>query len=238
MRTLLIILLLAIPAGLLSQDLNSYTRISDLGEYIRATPQQRAMMGGEAYGTVGTPNVYKKFQKGDVYFSDKTVIRNRMINYDCYHDRVLLNSGELDYVIQARHIDYLLFHVREDTTDLFKQVFLLDKKKTVFMKVLYSGESTLYKYYYKTFQEADYTGPYSQDRRYDEYRDEHDWYIRLPGEEIQKLRPKRKAILQIMNAESDKIESYLKGNKPDLKSDANLIRLVKYFDSLRQENPM
>ena len=58
MRTVLIIIILGLPAGLLSQELDNYTRITDLGAYIRATPQQRAMMGGEAYGTNGTPYVY------------------------------------------------------------------------------------------------------------------------------------------------------------------------------------
>jgi hypothetical protein len=238
MKTLLIILLLAIPSGLFSQDLGNYVRITDLGEYMRATPLQRKIMRGEAYGTIGTSTVYKKFQKGDIYFSDKTVLRNRKINYDCYQDQVLLRSGEDDYVVPNRYIDFLLFHIREDTSEMFKQVFLADEKRTVFMKVLYSGESRLYKYYYKTFQEADYTGPYSQDRLYDEYTDEHTWYIRLPEKEIQRLKPKKKAILRIMDSRSDEIEGFMKENKPDLKSDSYLIRLLKHYDMLRKEEAM
>ena len=103
----------------------------------------------------------------------------------------------------------------------------------VLMKILYSGQSALYRYDFKTFREADYTGAYSQDNRYDEYIDESQWYIETGGEEIQRLKPRKKSILKVFEPFSKQIEKYLKQEKPDLKSDQDLILLVEYYDNLR-----
>lgn len=212
-----------------------HLRITDLGEFLRATPEQQREWRGDSYGTIGTPYVYQEFKKGNIYFTDMTAILDAPINYDCYNNQMLINHGETNYILNNYLIDFIEFKIREDSTVRFRQVFLVDKKKTVFMKVLYSKESTLYKYFYKSFQKADYTGAYSQDRRYDEYIDNHAWYIQLNGEEIQSLKPKKKAILQVLEPEKEEIEKFLKKEKPDLKSDQDLVRLVELYDEL--QNP-
>jgi hypothetical protein len=225
---------LYIPLTAFSQGMGEYVRITDLGEFLRATPEQMREMTGESYGTIGTPYVYPEFKKGNIYFTDMTAILNAPINYDCYNNLMLISRGETHYILNNHLIDFIEFKIREDSTVRFKQVFLVDKKKTVFMKVLYSKESTLYKYFHKSFQKADYTGAYSQDRRYDEYIDNHAWYIQLSGEEIQRLKPKKKAILQVLEPEKEEIGKFLKKEKLDLKSDQDLVRLVKLYDELQK----
>ena len=84
-------------------------------------------------------------------------------------------------MVDNRKIDCIKFYQSEDTTVLFKQVFLLEEKKIVHMEILYRKQSTLYRYCFKTFREADYTGACSQDNRYDEYIDETQWYIEPGG---------------------------------------------------------
>lgn len=232
-RAILLLIFLMTPVWAVSQDESHYFRITDLGEFMRATPEELREMRGESYGTLGTPYVFPEFMNGDIYFSDKTVIRNASLNYDCYNNQVLIKRGEEYFMLNNHLIEFIEFRVREDSTVLFKPVFLLEKKQTLFLKVLYAQQSTLYKHYYKDFQKADYTGAYSQDRRYDEYIDNHAWYIQLNGGEIQQLKPRKKEILQIMEPEKEAIEKFLKKEKPDLKSDQDLVRLVKLYDELQ-----
>jgi len=189
-------------------------------------------MRGEAYGTIGTPNFFEEFQSGNIYLANKTVMKNVRINYDCFNNRVLYNKGEVDYILNARLIDYLEFPRIKDTSIVFKQVFVKEKKKTLFMKLLYRNESSLYKHYYKTFQEADYTEAYSQDRRYNEYIVNHDWYIELKDGDLIRFRPSKKAILKIMDTHEDEMGKFLKKEKPDLKTEEGLVRLIKYYDEL------
>jgi hypothetical protein len=232
MKAIPFLLSLFFPLAVFSQNTGEYTDIVDLSDILDGSRHLTRNLRGEAYGTKGSPNVFSDFLKGDIYFSNRTVARNAMINYDCYNDRVLIRRGENEYLLDNRKIDRLVFNTGQDTTALFRQVFLEDKKKTVFMRLLYQNKSSLYKHHYKTFLEADYTGPYSADRRYDEYSDEHAWYIEPAGREPRKLRPKKKALIQIMESHGREIEEFIKREKPDLKSDRDLIRLVEYYDSL------
>lgn len=230
MRSILFILLLTISFTGSAQFLGGYADAVNLSDILRASPSELHKMTGEAYGTIGTPNVFEEFRSGHIYFSNKSLAKNLPINYDCFNDRVLLSKGEVDYILDKRMIDYLEFPEEEGKSIVFKQVFAMDLKKPVFMKLLYSGESKLYKHIYKSFQEADYTGPYSQDKRYDEYINNYAWYIELPGSDLQRFRPKKKSILQLMDSHSTEIEKFLKKEKPDLKTEEGITKLVEYYD--------
>jgi hypothetical protein len=231
MRKILLIIPLLLPLSSFCQETGIYIDNINLGELLHATPEQLNSMNGEAYGTLGTPYVFTEFKKGNIYFSNKTRVKNYLINYDCYNNRLIFKNGNEHYIIEARQIDYVEFQHLPDSTVLFRQVFLKDKKKIILMKLLYEGESKLYKYYSKAFYEADYTGAYSRENRYDEYKDEYGWYIDTGSEGIRRLKPKKNSILKIMEPASAEIEQYLKKGKPDLKSDEELIRLVEYYDN-------
>ena len=220
------------PLASFCQEVELYIDRLQLGNLLHATPDQIGSFGGEAYGTKGTPYVFKELKKGDIYFSNKTRVINHMINYDCYNDRLIIKRGEEYYMMDARQIDYVEFQYLPDTSILLRKVFLEDKKKFTLLEILYEEESILYKHHFKTFQAADYTRAYSSENRYDEYKDEHAWYIVTGDEKIIRLRPKKKSILQIMEPAAMEIEAYLKKKKPDLKSDADLIRIVELYDKL------
>lgn len=237
MRILTLVFIASLPWAGWTQAQDNPFVILDMGEFLRGTPSTKRVMGGEAYGTIGTPYVYKEFLNGNIYFTDNSVILNRPINYDCYNNRVLLHYGEEDHIMNSRQIESLEFEVSDDSYSVFRQVFVLEKKKTVFMKVLYEGKSTLYKYYFKNFHKADYTGPYSQERRYDEYLDDQEWYLEPGDQEVQKLKPRKKAILQILESRKGEIEHFLKTEDIDLKSDQDLVRLIEFYDGLAAESP-
>jgi hypothetical protein len=232
MKTISMLVLLIAPVYGYSQNLGSYADAANLVDIMRTAASELRIKTGEAYGTLGTPNVFKEFKSGNIYFTNKSVASNLTINYDCFRDRVLYNKGEVNYILNSRTIDYLQFNISKDSSVLFRQVFIPEKKKTVFMRILYNGETTLYKHYYKTYQEADYTGPYSQDRRYNEFIDGEHFYIGLPGKDPVRLKPKKKSVLEILEAAGTDIEKYLKKEKPDLKTDMDLIRLVQYYDGI------
>ena len=100
------------------------------------------------------------------------------------------------------------------------------------MQVLYQGESSFFKRYRKQFLEADFYKPYGQGRQVDEYNDYSEYYVIAGGHEISLLKPKKSSVLEIFNDKSDLIGNYIKKAKINLKDEADLIRLVKYYDSL------
>jgi len=186
-----------------------------------------------AYGTIGSPYVFKDFEKGNIYYANKLRVNGTLLNYDCHNDRLEYAAGESVYLLNSSQIDYFEVFPEQDRIMLFKQVFVVKLKKRVFLEVLYDENSTLFKRYFKEFKEADYGGAYSQDRRYDEYHDRHSYYIKTADNELQMLKPKKKSVLEILEDKGDELEKYIKQEKPDLKTDAGLVQLIRFYDSLR-----
>ncbi len=232
MRLLILFFGLAIPFSGIAQSLGGYVDAANMEFMMRNAPGEIRNMKGEAYGTIGTPNFFDEFKHGNIYLANKTVMKNVPLNYDCFKDQVLFNKGEVDYILNKRLIDYLEFPGKADSPIVLKQVFVAEKKTTLFMKVVYDENTSLYRHYYKTFQEADYTGAYNQDKRYDEYISNHAWYMENEDGELTRFRPVKKAILQIMKSHKEEMEKFLKREKPDLKTEEGLYLTVKYYDEL------
>jgi hypothetical protein len=185
-----------------------------------------------AYGTIGTPYVFTDFKKGNVYYTNQQRVSGILLNYDCHKNRLEYISGESVFLLNAAQVDYFEVDPGQDSSRLFKQVFVEKLKKRIFLQVLYNDSTILYKRFYKDFKEADYGGAYSQDRRYDEYHDRHSYYIKMAGEDLQPLRPKKKSVLEVLEDKSAEIEPFMKKEKTNLKTDEGLVRLIRYYDSL------
>ena len=136
------------------------------------------------------------------------------------------------YILNARMIDSLEFKVDENTYRIFKKVILEDKRDPLFLSVLYSDHSILYKRYYKEFRKADIGKAYGSGQRNDEYIDRFDYYIAIGDGGIQSFKPRKKNVLELMEAHGEEIENFLKKDKISLKSESDLIRLLGYYDSL------
>ena len=233
MRNTLIFFSLLLPCSLFGQDLAGYVYQNILNDMINPSEHlMRERMSGRAYGTNGNPYVFEEFTPGTVYFSNKMKSPIWQINYNCYTNEILYSDGTNEYLLDSRKIDFLEFEPYENTSVIFRQVFLEDKKMSQFLQVLYHGQSVLYKRHYREYLEADYGGAYSADRRYNEYKDLYDYYISFDNIEAVSFKPNKKNLLNIMHLHEQEIESFLKTEKIDLKSDEGLARVVKYYDSL------
>jgi len=182
--------------------------------------------------TIGTPYLLEEFVTGYVYFSDHTRSTERMINYNCQDNQVLYQEGEDTYLLNARMIDSLEFRIDENTSWIFRKVVMKDNSDPVFMNGLYSDHSILFKRHYKEFKEADIGKAYGSGQRNDEYIDRHDYYISIEGSVIQSFRPRKKNVLEIMEAHREEIGDFLNKEKISLRLESDLIRLIGYYDSL------
>ena len=187
-----------------------------------------------AYGTTGTPYIFREFKKGNVYYSNLQRISGILLNYDCHGNQLQYLSGGSVYLLNSTQIEYFEVDPGQDSSKLFQQVFVEKLKKRIFLQVLYNDSTILYKRFYKDFKEADYGGAYSQDRRYDEYHDRHSYYLKRTETDLQQLRPKKKFILEVLADRSKEVEQYLKQEKINFKSDADIVQLVRYYDSLKE----
>jgi hypothetical protein len=186
----------------------------------------------DAYGTQGTPFVFQEFTQGNVYYANQQRVTGILLNYDCHNNRMEYIAGGSVYLLNSSQVNYVEFLSAQGTTMLFEQVFVGNLKKRIFMEVLYNEKSILYKRYYKEFREADYGGAYSQDRRYDEYHDRQSYYIKTADDEPHMVKPNKKSVIEILKNKRGELEHFIKKEKPDMKTDAGLVRLISYYDRL------
>jgi hypothetical protein len=185
-------------------------------------------------GIRGTPNVFEDFRKGNLYFTNKISVAGIMINYDCYNDNILYTEKDHIYIINGKNIDFFTIENGWGSGNLlFKQVFLESEKKIIFLQIIYECQSTLFKRYKKKFIEADYTGPYNADRRYDEYIDDQDYYIKLTDGKIRQIKTRKKHIKEIFGDKSTMILEFIKEENIDLKDENDLVQLVEYYDKIK-----
>jgi len=195
-------------------------------------PQLLRTKSAIAYGTTGTPYVFEDFKQGNIFYTNKMRVDGKLLNYDCYNNRWEFSAGNSIYLLNSSQIDYFEIFPGQDRTILFKQVFVEKLKKQVSLQVLYNENSILYKRHFREFREADYGGAYSQDRRYNEYHDRESYYLKTGDNELQVLRSNKKSALEIMEDQREEVEKYIKKEKPNLKTEAGLVQLIRFYDSL------
>ena len=233
MRATILLLAILLPAGLSGQANPSSTDYTE-ADMNMLNPNRMLLRtkSAGAYGTVGSPYVFNDFTKGNMYYTSQQRVSNLLLNYDCHNNQLVYTNGESIYLLNSSQIDFFEAFTGGDTVMLFEQVFVEPLKKRLFLRVLYNQNSVLYKRYYKDFKEADYGGAYSQDRRYDEYHDRQAYYIKSGDTELQLLKPRRKSILEILGDKDGALETYLKQEKPDLKTDEGLVQVILFYDSI------
>jgi hypothetical protein len=185
-------------------------------------------------GTKGTPYVFEQWTPGEVFLKDKKRIIIQEMNYNCYDNEVayLDPSSKAVMLINKFTVDLFYLKSGEDTL-VFVPVQLEEDKGPVFTQLLYKGESTLYKLYGKEFVRANYEGGYSADRKYDEFADKSSLYMSTSDDPaLIKLKKSKKQILTAFPDAEDEMSAYIKAEKLDLKNEADLIRLLLYYDSL------
>jgi hypothetical protein len=227
-----VILLASIyPALILAQNLPAgYDVVSKLQQQVWM--DKKLATADPNYTNVkGTPLIFEKFQNGNFYFSNKTFITDRLINYNCYVDEVLFSDEKNIYKATSQDIDYFTITSSENGSILlFKQVFLSSEKKRIFMQVLYQGKSVLFKRYRKEFLKADVGQPYGSNRQMDEYNDYYEYYVSVYGKEPVILKPRKSAAAEIFSDKSEIMEEFFKKEKINLKDEKDLIRLIEYYD--------
>ena len=230
---LIFILVIMYPALALPQDLPAgYDAVSQLQQQVWM--DKKLESANPDYTNVnGTPNIFQQFQKGNFYFSNKTCITDKLINYNCYSDEVLFSDEKNIFTANSKDIDYFTINNGKDGAILlFKQVFLSSGKKRIFMQVIYQGESILFKRYRKEFLKADVGQPYGSNRQVDEYNDYYEYYVSAGGIEPVILKPRKSSVPEIFGDKSELMEDFIKNEKINLKNEQDLVRLIEHFDKL------
>ena len=185
------------------------------------------------YDTEGTPYLFEEFQDGELYFRDMTKMSGLKLNYNCTTGDVLFQYGGDAYITTRDDIDYFVIYPSgQDTVLLFYKQLLPNRRKAEFLEIMYNDHSLLLKRHLKDYKEASVKTPYHANREFNEYVDKEEYYLKLISNDIYNFKPTKKDILSLFPEKSEMISDFIKNEKIRLKDEPDLIRVIKYYDSL------
>lgn len=188
-------------------------------------------------GTKGTPYVYETWFPGEIYLKSKNRVDIKEMNYNCYDNELAFLDPATRTVrlINRYTVDFFYFLNASDTL-LFVPIEPENDGEFLFAQVLYNGGSMVYKRYQKEFVKANYEGGYSADRKYDEFADKSSLYfLKHDDKLIYKVKKSKKQMLEAFPDAENEISAYIKAEKPDMKNEDDVVKLLKYYDSLNAE---
>jgi len=185
-------------------------------------------------GVKGTPYVFESWLPGEIYLKSRKKIVIKELNYNCFDNELafLDQATKTVRLINRFTVEFLYFLNGSDTL-LFAPIEPENDGEFLFAQVLYNGGSKVYKRYQKEFVRANYEGGYSADRKYDEYADKSSLYFsRHNDPHIYRVRKSKKQNLEAFPEADDEIAAFIKAEKLNLKSEEDVVKLLKYYDSL------
>ena len=223
------------------EDIRSEYKI-DIGNdvYFGGLENVKFTTNTRAYGIEGTRFVFDDFMPSNVYFSNKTMAAEKLMNYDCYMDQVVYTDGSDKFVLNQFIIDYIEFKPNQDSSIFFERIFIPDEQDVAFAKILYIGKSSLYKRYVKKLVVKDEQPTFNWDDKYaNEYIIRTYYYVKLQNmEDPVQLPGSKKGLLKLLKPLGPSMKSFMKQEKISLKDDLDLIRLMAYYDTLVENSSM
>jgi len=185
------------------------------------------------YEVKGTPYLYEEFQNGELYFKDMTKMSGLKLNYNCTTGDILFIYDDKTYITARDDINYfVIYPTKGDTIFLFNKQLLPEERHPEYLEILYNERSVLFKRHLKTYKEASVKTPYHANRDYNEYVDKEEYCIKLTSNEIVSFKPTKKAVLSLYPEKADMISDFIRNEKIRPKKDTDLIKVIKYSDSL------
>ncbi len=186
-------------------------------------------------GVRGTPYLKNVWQNAQITSVEGKVYNNVPLKYDVYSNLLAVKnskgdsiSSETAYMKEFTWIGTGMTFVKEPLLDNTTDI----KNFSRFYQQLFKGnKTTLLKNYRKELLKADYQGGYSANRRYDELIDEVDYFLKK-GNQIEKIKLNEKNVLKFTFDKEKEVKEFLKKQKLNLKNEADVIKLLQFYETL------
>lgn len=185
--------------------------------------------------TVGTPFLFKEYKKGKVFFSDSSSATGLKINYNCHTDELFHKTCRINELVILNSADIEYFTIAGDVpgeTWVFEKIRIDREQEYAFLRVLYENKSRLLLNIRKEFIPADSEQMHGGGRTFNEYLVRKVYYIQKPGGSIHRVRHRRNVLAKILCEEKDKVKSFIRNKRLNLREARDLITLLVYYDML------
>ncbi len=190
-------------------------------------------------GLRGTPYFLPEWNKGQIEMVSGQNYTDVPIKFDAFRQHlILLRSwvGGDSIIINADQVSSFQLRNSDGQAYRFKRFPAAkigdEALKEGYFMVLYEGKSSLLKRVVKTFKQADYKNPYSNDIRYDEFKLTSSYYLLKPDQTLIKVKLSDKALIEALGDHKDELKAFARQENLTFRTENDAIQLVKKHDSL------
>lgn len=188
-------------------------------------------------GIKGNPFYGKTWNKATLKIQNN-VFENIFVKYNSYENNIhFINSNGKELMLDGNNVGSFstVDSITQQTLN-FKKLGLIGEFEpelvNKFGVALYEGkEINLVLLPDKKLLKANYKGPYSADRNYDEFVDDYKYYVVI-NRKPEKIKLNKKNLLEIFPSKSKQIEEFIKTKKINANSEAGWISVLNYQENL------
>jgi len=183
-------------------------------------------------GVEGTPYSNEEFLLGNVYQNDKLVLKDVYLRYNSYADEIEMkrNSTTDDYGSLLKN--------PETFVKIFKDVYIFVPLKNKnddggYFKIVTSGKHyDLYKKTITAFKQPVQAKTTYQQNKPARFDTKVAYFLMSKDGKLGELPTSRNKAAKVMSSKKDEVKNFIDKNKLDLDNEADLARLVDYFNSI------
>lgn len=189
-------------------------------------------------GLQGHPYYINAWLDGGVTMKAGGERRGLRLKYDVYHDQIVVLKNQEAYTFDANAISaFTLEDLSFSRLRQYRNGFYFPDLKITpdqFFEILHDGEYKLIYKYSKKLLKANFDTGLQTGSRYDQFQEDHKFYLILPSGEALRLKRNKKAVLKALNSKKHqkKLEGFIAKKNLDLKKAEDLATLIAYFDTL------
>lgn len=189
-------------------------------------------------GLRGTPYFLPEWNKGQIEMVTGENYKEVPIKFDAYRQHLILLRtwvGNDSIIVNADRVKSFQLNNPDGQMYVFRRIPTA-KTDDEFLKdgyflVLYQGKTALLKRVAKAFKKADYKDPYSNNVRYDEFRNVNAYYVLKSDETLEKVKLTDKSLIEALGTHTDDLKAFMKQEKISGKTEKEAIQLVQKYDS-------
>jgi predicted small secreted protein len=199
--------------------------------YQLSDPVSSKNFNAEKYsGIRGTPFLVDKWMKGTVT-TPKGVYKNLDLKYNVYDNGIFFNKDDETFELQDNIISFTLMPKSDDPATHMvyrKGITGPDFRDNQFVQVMTEGNASVYKLDEKKVSEmseinAGMVKTFTNNAKY---------YIANKNKEVIFVKLNKAEILAALKDNQDKLNAYISDKKLSFRKDADLVELVKYYNTL------
>ena len=189
-------------------------------------------------GVKGSPFIMERWYEGILRTNNNEQVKVPQLNFDrhshslCFREET---EGETSILNKYLVPSFMLINAQGDSLR-----FYLDRvpgeSDQVYLEQIHKGSCLLGLDRAKELVPADFEQVYSQDRRYDEFKDKPVYYLKLEtGGQYLTIKKSRKKSAQLFGDFAQEVLKYLKTEDINLATREGVLAMVLYYESLIEE---